>query len=102
MRNIDVINSFVERDFNYPKVKTRNLHINCIDNCNLVLINYSTPIAFLDCTKIPFKLYINATKYSQTTSTIQNKLRYTAKQHFTEECITEVQEDQLFNIIHNS
>ena len=62
MKNIDVIKGFINGEV---KAKTKNLYIEG-DN----LINYSTIIATRN---NGFK--VNSTKYSQSTSTIQNALR---------------------------
>lgn len=66
-KNSDVIQSFIKGG-NTPK--TKNLKI--VDD---KLINYNTTIAerFFDGDKYLFT--VNVTKYSQSTSTIQNKLK---------------------------
>lgn len=63
MKNIEVIQNFINGE---TKSKTAHLYI---EGENLV--NYSTVIA----RRINGTIYLNATKYSQTTSTIQNMIR---------------------------
>jgi len=63
MKNIEVIQNFINGE---TKSKTANLKI---EGNNLV--NYSTIIA----RRINNKIYLNATKYSKTTSVIQNMIR---------------------------
>jgi hypothetical protein len=63
MKNAEVIRKFVQGD---TQGKGSNLYIN-----NNNLVNYSTIIA----RRINGKIYLNNTKYSQTTSRIQNMIR---------------------------
>lgn len=65
-KNIDVINSFVNGDS--KPAKTTNLRVE-----GSKLFNYNTVIA--ERKESGFK--VNVTKYSQSTTTIQNKLLYT-------------------------
>lgn len=62
MKNIEVIKGFLKG----TNCKTQNLK--SVDG---KLVNYSTTIALLKCGMV----FLNSTKYSQTTSTIQNKIR---------------------------
>lgn len=66
-KNIDVVKGFVARFTKVPK--TTNLYVE-----NDKLINYYTVIGQY----IDGELYVNTTKYSQSTSVIQNKLRLEA------------------------
>lgn len=63
MKNVDVIELFVSGRLNVKG--TKNLHV-----ANGRLINYTTVIGQWYCGT----LFINKTKYSSSTSTIQNKL----------------------------
>lgn len=62
MKNIDVVNAFI----NGKVAKTGNLKT---DGCKL--INYSTVIALKDAGKI----VVSSTKYSKTTTIIQNMVK---------------------------
>lgn len=72
MKNLDVIKMFVNGE---TKGKTKNLYI---EGNNL--INYTTIIAKR--TSNGFK--VNSTKYSQSTSTIQNALKRELQGNYTE------------------
>ena len=65
MKNKEVITAFLNRQ----KAKTLNLHTKQ-DNEKFVLINYETPIAYIQ----DNDLWIDKCKYSATTSKIQNEL----------------------------
>lgn len=62
-RNIDVVNAFINGE---SKPKTKNLRIE-----GDKLFNYNTVIAERDCNG---RILVNVTKYSRSTSTIQNML----------------------------
>ena len=66
MKNRDVISKFLREE------RGKTTHLQSIDN---KLINYSTIIAYIKDTT----LYLNTTKYSRTTSTIQNELKRQAQ-----------------------
>lgn len=65
-RNIDVIQTFINGG---QKVKTKNLKID-----GDKLLNYQTIIAKRDFKNGDYIFTINSTKYSRSTSTIQNQL----------------------------
>lgn len=67
-KNIDVLMAFINGDDN---VKTKNLHIKQHD-FGTRLYNYDTCIA--ERTEINGDFKVNMTKYSKSTTTIQNKL----------------------------
>lgn len=67
MKNVEVLEKFL----NDEQGKTTNL-----TSTRGQLINYTTTIA----EKVGNTIYLNTTKFSKTTSTIQNKLRYLATQ----------------------
>lgn len=65
MKNADVIEAFVK---NGKPCKTANLRYD-----GERLINYNTTLAERD--SVNNRIFLNMTKYSRTTSTIQNRLR---------------------------
>lgn len=73
-KNEDVIRMFANDSFpkdKMPKWGTANLKINKEMN-GWSLINYSTPIVFRN---DKGEVFFNSTKYSQTSTVIQNKIR---------------------------
>lgn len=68
MKNEDIISAFL----NNRSAKTKNLKSD-----GVTLYSYNTAIA----THFPIGIIINNTKYSQTTSKIQNKLKALIKQN---------------------
>lgn len=72
MKNIDIIKKFVNGE---TKGKTTNLYIQGDS-----LINYSTIIA----KRTDKGFLVNSTKYSQSTSTIQNALKRELQGNYTE------------------
>mgnify|MGYP000982306598 CR=1 FL=1 len=82
MKNIEVIETFINGG---NKAKTANLYI---DGENLV--NYSTVIAH----RINNRIYLNSTKYSQTTSRIQNMIRNNTPSRL----LIEVNSNEILNI----
>ena len=69
MKNKEVITKFLQLE----NAKTLNLHTQH-DGDKFVLVNYETPIAYIQ----DNDLWINQCKYSQSTSTIQSQLNYQA------------------------
>lgn len=70
MKNKDVIKAFLNRQ----NARTLNLYTRH-DGDKFTLINYSTPIAYIQGND----LWINQCKYSSSTSTIQGELNYQAR-----------------------
>ena len=80
MSNLEVINAFLEKENaktnlrniqnGYYTYKGRTLHTEQ-NNIGFCLYNYNTVIAFI----LDNTLYLNANKYSTTTSKIQSQLR---------------------------
>ena len=83
LRNNDVLDMFINRR-GMAENHTQNLYI----DERGVLWNYSTPIALY----YNDELYLNATKYSVTTSKHQNYLRRNA-------VVTEVNENELRDLV---
>jgi len=82
MKNIEVIENFINGD-----TKGNTQHLKIEDNN---LINYTTVIA----RRINGKIYLNATKYSQTTSKIQNMIRKSTQSKL----LIEVTSQEILNI----
>lgn len=73
-KNAEIVNAFLEKY--REEVKVNNLKINEKKDDSLCLYNYETIIAQWK----NGKLHVNMTRYSQTTSKIQNMLVSAAKQ----------------------
>lgn len=82
MKNLNVIENFIKGN---TKGKTANLYI--VGN---KLLNYNTVIAI----RKDSKIILNSTKYSQTTSRIQNMIR----NYCPSMLLVEMEEKQLYNI----
>lgn len=94
--NLEVMRQFASDDF--PKDKkpvwgSNNLKIRKEDN-GWSLVNYSTPIAYRE-NEGSKRVWINKTKYSVTTSKIQNQLRGA----FRDQKVIEVEGRELQDII---
>lgn len=71
MKNKEVISNFLQK----KNAKTLNLRTTT-EFGKFVLVNYETPIAYIEGND----LWINQCKYSQSTSQIQSQLNYQASQ----------------------
>jgi len=78
MKNAEVLIKFLRQE----KAHTANLFTRQEGN-KFVLINYETPIAYIEGND----LWINQCKYSVSTSKIQSKLNYYASQQSTYEVV---------------
>lgn len=78
MKNIDIIIKFLGREEGKTQhLKSETREINGKDIT--LLINYETIIALIDFDSLT--IYLDNNRYSSTTSTIQNKLKRTIKEH---------------------
>ena len=94
----EIIRMFVNNEIISSKRDLKGSNIICYyyENTNIrVLKNYSTIIAFVDCGENYNKVYLNKTKYSQTTTRNQNLIRYYASE------IDELEYDDFIKLLRN-